>query len=143
MEILLERNAQAFRQSKSALTFLSKLAGYLAVGTIPEPIELARSRGQREPGPRERSHLGWGVAYLKAAEDGRINDPHPTKTVAEHYEVEERTVQKWRQKIAPPSGSETLSGDDIRREMKLAARKYPGPSRKAMARKKARTRIAD
>jgi len=135
MEILLERNAQAFRQSKSALTLLSKLAGYLAVGNIPAPIELARSRGGREPGPTERSHLGWGVAYLKAAEDGRINDTRHTKTVADCYGVNVRTVQKWRASIPPPKGSQKLSGDQIKQEMKLAARAYPGPSKRTMARR--------
>jgi hypothetical protein len=134
METLLERTARAFPQSKGALIKLSQLAGYLAVGAIPAPIELARSWGQREPGPTERRHIGWGVAYLKAAEDGRINDPHPTKTISDRYRVTRKTVQNWKAKIESPRDSENLSGDQIREEMELAARAYPGPSKKAMAR---------
>ena len=140
MEALLEQTAQAFRPSKGALIQLSQLAGYLAVGTISPLIELARSRGNRKAGPRKRSHLGWAVAYVRAAKEGRVADARHTKTIAKSFGVTERTVQKWAAHIAPPSGSKDMRGEQIKEEMENAARAYPGHSKKTMARKVGRER---
>jgi hypothetical protein len=140
MEVLLELNAKAFRPTRGALAQLSKLAGYLAVGTIPYQIEFARTRGQRSPGPTERSHIGWAVAYRKAVRDGRIKDVCPTQTISKHYDVTPRTVQKWSSTITPPIGSDKMTGDQIKQEMERAARAYPGPSKKVMAGRKRRER---
>ena len=104
------------------ISILKSLAGYLAVGSIPQPIEDARKEGSHKPGPTERLDIAIAVLYVAAAKEGisrggsilKINDASPIKTVADAYKVEKRTVQKWANKygvelfIPDPFDSTTL-----------------------------------
>ena len=95
------------------------LAGYLAVGKLPEPIRDAARSGRTSPGPDERRDIRWAVAYRRACErDGivhmgvthRISDRHPVKTLAAWFGVERRTVRDWCKQYEPAYlGANTLT----------------------------------
>ena len=128
MEILLRQYVQSYKITGLS-TVLADLAGYLAVGNVTPPIQYVRGRGQRKPGPTERRDIEWGVVYLRAVKEGRITDPHPTKTVAENYDVHPRTVQGWRSSVRVISSLSAMSPRVIERKMKQAAERYRGAGR--------------
>jgi hypothetical protein len=75
---------------------LKGLSGYLAVGTIPEPIaDCAKKHGRSEAGPDERRDIRVAVGYIKAVKAGVLDDRSPTASVAAAYDVKKRTVQGW------------------------------------------------
>ena len=74
---------------------IANLCHYLGDGIIPEPIKHCASRG-RPLGPDERRDVRYAVAYVLAAKDGLIQDPHPTKTITKEYGLSDRkSVQGW------------------------------------------------
>ena len=83
---------------------LSNLAGYLAVGRIPNAIERARSKGGNpRAGPDERGAKEWAVAYHKASLQGimhncklvKIDDGDPLETLAEWFDVSKNAIRMW------------------------------------------------
>jgi hypothetical protein len=74
---------------------LAGLAGYLALGRIPEPISDCAKQGRTAPGPSERRDLQLAVAYVTAVRAGTLADKHPIKTVTTEFGVDRRTVQGW------------------------------------------------
>ncbi|MEQ1802603.1 MAG: hypothetical protein ABL989_11825 [Gammaproteobacteria bacterium] len=58
----------------------------------PHPIP--SGRGHRHP-RRIRTLVDRAVDYLTAVELGLLKDPHPSKTVGEHYGVTLRQVRRW------------------------------------------------
>ena len=74
---------------------LASLCQYLGDGIIPGPIKHCARRG-RPLGPDERRDVWYAVAYVLAAKDGLIQDPHPTKTITKQYGLSDRkSVQGW------------------------------------------------
>jgi hypothetical protein len=74
---------------------LASLCHYLGDGIIPGPIKHCARRG-RPLGPDERRDVRYSVAYVFAAKDGLIQDPHPIKTITEEYGLSDRkAVQGW------------------------------------------------
>ena len=74
---------------------LANSCHYLGDGIIPGPIKHCVRRG-RPLGPDERRDVRYAVAYVKAAKDGLIQDPHPIKTITEKYGLSDRkSVQGW------------------------------------------------
>ena len=68
------------------LRHLVPIAGDLATGRVPPAIEGVRSgRGNLGRSRIETYDISLAVAYRQACDDGRIKDPHPTKTVAKAY----------------------------------------------------------
>ena len=136
---------------KELISILKGLAGYLAVGHIPQFIEDARKEGSHKPGPLERLDIAIAVLYVGAAKEGvsrggniiKINDASPIKSVADAYKVEKRTVQKWANKygielfIPDPFDSHTL-----KELMLIAGARYQkaGRSKAAIARRAAKRR---
>jgi len=81
---------------RELLLVLSKLAGYLAVGQVPDPVAGVAGRGEKQPGPSERHHIRMAVTYRYAAKVGMIEDKSPVKTIVEAYGLGDRTtLQKW------------------------------------------------
>jgi hypothetical protein len=114
------------RLSGELLLALSGIAGYIAEGTTPDPVKWATSdkRGRRAIGPTKSSDISCAVAYLNAAEEGRIKDSQPTQTVMTAFEVKLRTVQEWQKAISALEGSAKASPGIIKRKMRRAARRY-------------------
>lgn len=85
------------------LIALRGFAGHLAIGQIPKPISDAATEGRHPPGPSERLHIGYSVAYYRAATGGiehcgdriEIADKTPVKTVMREFGVSRSTVQGW------------------------------------------------
>ena len=74
---------------------LANFCHYLGDGIIPGPIKHCARRG-RPLGPDERRDVRYAVAYVKAAKDGLIQDPHPIKTITKEYGLSDRkSVQGW------------------------------------------------
>jgi hypothetical protein len=115
------------------LRSLCQIAGDLAVGKIPPAIAKAARRGRSAPGPVERLDIGWGIAYLRACRDGRLEDRAPIKTLAKEYAVHRRTIQIWNKRVPPAPDSNQMSGSVIQREMIKAARLYQEAGRSNVA----------
>jgi len=90
-------------QPLELLFALKGMAGYLAVGQIPDPISDVRSRGATQPGPTERRHIAFASAYIQAAKAGKIDDPKPIKRIQDHFGVVRQTAQKWGKREVPES----------------------------------------
>ena len=75
--------------------FLAGLAGYLAVGDIPQPIADVRGRGRTAMGPTEETHVAYATAYMVAAKDKHLTDRNYFKTICDAYGVRRQTAQKW------------------------------------------------
>jgi hypothetical protein len=113
---------------------LSNLAGYLAVGQIPGPIEDAKTEGRRAPGPTERQHIGWAVAYRRAcrpeglSHNGqtiRIEDKTPIKTLAAWFELDPNTIRGWvRDHCGAFLGVNDVNAEIIVKRTRLAGARY-------------------
>ena len=74
---------------------LASLCQYLGDGIIPGPIKHCVRRG-RPLGPDERRDVRYAVAYVLAAKDGLLQDPHPITTITKEYGLSDRkSVQGW------------------------------------------------
>jgi hypothetical protein len=78
-----------------ALLRLSRIAGALATGNVPEPVRHASARDGRRMWPVERMHIAYAVFYIRAVRANRIGDPAPIKTISECYGVSRQAVQGW------------------------------------------------
>jgi hypothetical protein len=79
----------------NALLRLSRIAGALATGNVPEPVRHASARDGRRMWPAERMHIAYAVFYIRAVRADRITNPAPIKTISECYGVSRQTVQGW------------------------------------------------
>jgi hypothetical protein len=79
----------------NTLLRVSRIAGALATGNVPEPVRYASARDGRRMWPAERMHIAYAVFYIQAVRADRITDPAPTKTISECYGVSRQTVQGW------------------------------------------------
>lgn len=102
--------------------FLREALRDLAAGD-PHPLfaphPIPSGRGNRHP-RRIRTLVDRAVDYLTAVELGLLEDPHPGKTVGEHYGVTVRQVRRW----------DSASGDLDTRRSRMEARyqeRLPGP----------------
>jgi hypothetical protein len=133
-----------------ALSVLSGLAGYLAVGQIPDPIRDVVGGGRRRPGPTERRDIGLAVAYRLAARPGglvhngetiHIRDRTPTKTLAGWFGVKSNTVQGWVRLYAPAQPRvRTMTAELLCSLTIKAGRRYSrdGRSRSAIVKRNAK-----
>jgi hypothetical protein len=131
---------------------LSKLAGYLAVGRIPSPIERARSKGGNPAaGPDERRAKGLAAAYYKASQQGivhngqlvRIADDRALKTLSEWFDVGHNTIRTWVKKECPAFlGANNVNADVIIKLTQRAAKVYKtwGRGRNALQRREGKRR---
>lgn len=117
---------------------MADLAGYLAVGQIPDPIRDAASEGRRNPGPDEARDIGFAVAYHRAARPGlmhngvllKLDDRHPTKTIAAKYNVAPSTVRKWNRSYEPAFlGTNSVTVEILENLMSKAAARYRAAGR--------------
>jgi hypothetical protein len=113
---------------------LSGLAGYLAIGQLPGPIDDARREGRRSPGPDELSDIGWAVVYRQASRPEGINhngetirvlDATPVKTLARLFKVDPNTVRGWvRHYPQAFCGVNNINADVIIKHTEQAGRRY-------------------
>jgi len=89
---------------------LRGVAGYLAVGKLPDTVRLAAKRGRTAPGPGEMRDMRMAVAYHHACRpEGiehngiriRIEDPDPIERIHLWYGVEKRTIYDWLDRYEP------------------------------------------
>jgi hypothetical protein len=121
---------------------MGNLAGYIAVGKIPEPILHAATPGGRKFGPTERAHIGAAVAYHKAAKDGlktadgtiRVADRSPTKTISLQYGVDASTVRGWCRLVTfSPEQLGKLTSDELTASMRVYGLQYRAAGRSSAA----------
>ena len=121
---------------------LSQLTGHLAVGHIPDPIKDAASEGRSGLRPGERRDIGYAVAYLRACQNRlshnkqsiQINDKHPTKTVAQLYNVQPATVRSWQKNVEPAFlGVNDINAEILIHLMEDGAKRYTQASRSTAA----------
>ncbi len=82
----------------------------ICAGIFSDLLTPVKRGGGRER-PIAKHMQADAIRYLRWVEDGRIQDRSPTKTVAEAYEVGERTVRNWQTAwgdIPTPSINEVL-----------------------------------
>lgn len=122
---------------------MGNLAGYLAVGQLPDPIsEATRSEGRTAPGPDERRDIGIAVAYHRAATEGllhngkvvRVEDRTHTKTICGLYDVRDSTVRSWMQKHQPAFlGINDITPSLLKARLVQAAKRYRNGGRSKAA----------
>ena len=129
-------------------SLLSTFAGYLAVGQIPDPIKGAATEGRRPPGPTERRHIGWAVAYRHACRpegithNGQtihIGDKSPVKTLAIWFEVDPNVIRKWVRGHLPVfMGVNAVNSEVIIKRTRAAGEAYSraGRGQRAVTRRK-------
>jgi hypothetical protein len=86
----------------------------LCRGVVPPAIENVRAEGAPTPGAFELSDIGWGMAYLRACDDGWIADRNPVKTVAAAFDVNKRTVRGWKRSIEPAKFAHMLPPEIVK-----------------------------
>ena len=109
---------------------VANLCHYLGDGIIPLPIRHCAQRG-RPLGPDERRDVRHAVAYVLAAKNGLIQDPHPIKTITKEYGLSDRkSVQGW---IREHGGEVSIAGPTdpelIEARMMAAAVRYRASGR--------------
>ena len=131
---------------------LSGLAGYLAVGQLPGPIKDAATEGRRPPGPTERRHIGWAVAYRHASrpegithrgETIRIEDKSPVKTLAAWFEVDPNVIRRWVREYPPVfMGANAVNSEVFIKRTRAAGETYSraGRGHRAVERRNSLTR---
>jgi hypothetical protein len=127
------------------LTIMKGMAGYIAVGKIPDPIADAAAEGRTSAGPTERRDIGFAVAYLIAAKkDGggfehqgekiKIHDKFPVKTVSNAFGVHRATVYGWGKTITPENlGLNRLDATSLTGLMVMAGERYRAAGRSSEA----------
>ena len=75
---------------------------------------------------RRRIAQEAALRYLRWVADGRIGDPSPQATVAEHYRITPATVAQWVAAWAalPLAASADYTPEDVVRQMKIGGRQY-------------------
>ncbi len=111
------------------LSRLSALSEELSNGNIPPVIEDVYVTGRRLMWRMQRRDIAKAIYYIDAVRRGEIEDPHPIKTVREHFGVLQRTVQRWikrRDEICTgvAGGDPGYAPDDIRKAMVFAGGQY-------------------
>jgi hypothetical protein len=125
-----------------ALLSIASVAGYLAVGIVPKPVQVVARKGRTPPGPSEARDIGLAVAYMQACKgelhhNGKnisISDPSPNKTIREAFAVSERTVRDWQRDRQPAFlGVNDITPDILASMMRKAGSRYTGAGRSTRA----------
>ena len=113
---------------------LAGLAGYLAVGQIPDPIRDVKTEGRRRPGPAELSDIGWAVAYRRASRPKGLRhndkivhvvDKWPVKTLAGWFGVDPNTIRGWLRRYPQAFlGVNDINADVLRKRARKAGERY-------------------
>ena len=104
---------------------LSALTDDLSRGLLREPITDVKGRGHPKMSKPEVNAVGCATLYLWAVKTGRIEDPHPIKTIQTVYGIRRQTAQKWKE-LAVPEELESLRHDpeQLEREMREQGQRY-------------------
>jgi len=118
---------------------LSGLAGFLAAGRIPDPIQHVAGRGNSSAGPKESRDIALAVAYRCACrEEGfsflgtciRIDDKRPVASLVKWFGVNRKTVQGWMRHRAPSLYSVTpVDAELLANLTQRAGRRYQSAGR--------------
>lgn len=85
------------QQASQALGSVAILLYQLADGNLPQPVDvIASAPGARPRWHGERRDVAVAVLYIEMVKAGLIADRRFRATVAEAYNVEPSTVDKWR-----------------------------------------------
>jgi hypothetical protein len=113
---------------------LAKLIGYIGRGILPEPIRDATAgQGNKPIGPTEESDIRCGCVYIAAVKALLIGDRRPVRTVAEAYEVDERSVMRWVCRYPVADADMRADPENIVRRMKVAGAAYSRHGRSTAA----------
>ena len=99
---------------------------YLCAGITYDLLTPIKRPGGRKP-PIGKHMQEAAIRYLRWVEDGRISDPRPIATVAQAYQVEERTVRNWRdawRERPTPSLDDAFGHEQVTEFMKVTGKKY-------------------
>lgn len=73
----------------------ARVAEDLGNGVSPPLIGQVSERGRKTYSVNERKEVSIALCYLRAVEEGRIEDRSPNKTVRNAFGVSRSTVKKW------------------------------------------------
>lgn len=99
---------------------------YLCAGIAPDLLTPVKRPGGREE-PIAKHMQAAAIRYLRWVEEGRIQDSHPTSTVATAYSVATRTVRNWQNAwcdLPTPGIHEEYGADAVTRFMKATGNQY-------------------
>lgn len=74
---------------------LDQLISELLAGRIPDKVLPLLTPGAPKLRPVEESARIFAAAYVREVRDGRINDPHPVKTIRKMFKIASRTASYW------------------------------------------------
>lgn len=100
---------------------------YLCAGFTFDLLKPINRSGGSKP-PIAKYLQAAAIRYLRWVEDGHISDPRPIATIAEAYQVAERTVRGWRKawRDRPtPSLDDAFGAEHVTGFMKGAGKQYP------------------
>jgi hypothetical protein len=129
---------------------MGRIAGELSLGIVPPYVADVVVRGNPPASYWEIYDIGVAVAYRQASgKQGllhnskmvRVNDRHPTKTIAQAYGVHKTTVQGWCRKFPPAFlGVNEVTADVLKTMLKQSGARYKkaGRSHSAIARRNAK-----
>lgn len=100
---------------------------YLCAGFTFDLLKPVKRSGGSKP-PIAKYLQAAAIRYLRWVEDGHISDPRPIATIAEAYQVAERTVREWRKawrERPTPSLDDAFGAEQVTGFMKGAGKQYP------------------
>ena len=122
---------------------MARMAAELSSGIIPKYIADVAVRGNPPMGYWETRDIGVAVAYRKACDQEgilhnskvvKVDDLHPTKTIAQAYGVHESTVQGWCRKYQPAFlGVNDINAEVLKGLMEASGRRYQQAGRSKTA----------
>lgn len=120
---VLRSNDQLPNEMRQDLAFAFE---HLCTGIAVDLLTPTKRPGGREP-PIAKIMQEAAIRYLRWVDDGRLTDARPIATVAQSFQVAERTVRNWRKSwIGRPTPSlhDDFGQEEVTMIMKATGKQY-------------------